>query len=108
MINNESGNRVNKLKYIIAERAAEQARGLRRLAASFRFRSKRRRLARHVRKATDDLAEEATELREQLLERALAVLRIDLEHSAATAQRNARQQITRVFSTPYLVFPRSN
>ena len=100
--NNESYCRLQSLyaealsaegEYIVAEKAAELASGLRRLAASFRFRSKRRRLARRVRKATDDLAEEATELREQLLERALAVLRIDLEHSTATAQRNARQQL---------------
>ncbi len=80
-------------EYIVAEKAAELASGLRRVAASFRFRSKRRRLARRVRKATDELAEEATESREQILESALAVLRISLEKSTATARRNERQQL---------------
>ena len=80
-------------EYVVSERAAELAKGLRRLAASVRFRSKKIRLARRVPKATDDLAEEATELRDQLLDSALSVLRIGLEHSTATAQRNARQQL---------------
>ena len=80
-------------EYIIAERAAESASGLRRLAASFRFEYTRRRLARHVPKATDKLAEEASELRKRLLQRALDVLSVCLEHSTAVARRNARQQL---------------
>ncbi len=80
-------------EYIIAERAAESASGLRRLAASFRFKNTRRRLARRAPKATDELAEEASELREQLLQRALGVMSVGLEHSIATARRNARQQL---------------
>jgi len=80
-------------EYIVAEKAAEMAIGLRRLSASFRFGNTRRRLTRRVPKATDDLAEEATALRQQLLYRALDVLRIGLEQSTSTAQRNARQQL---------------
>lgn len=80
-------------EYEITEHAAETARGLRRLAASWRFRNTRRRLARRVPLATDELAEEATDQREQLLQVALSALKAAAERLTSTAQRNERQQL---------------
>ena len=80
-------------EYELAERALQAARGLRRMAASWRFRRTRGRLARRVPRATDHLGEEATDLRASLTEDALSVLKGGLERRASTAQRNERQQI---------------
>jgi CxxC-x17-CxxC domain-containing protein len=80
-------------EYESAEHALEAIRGFRRIAASWRFGRVRGRLARRVSRATDELGEQATDLREALLEDALSVLKTGLEHLTCTAQRNQRQQI---------------
>ncbi len=80
-------------EFELAERATRTARGLRRLGASWRFWRVRGRVARRVQKATDELGEEATEIREALLADALSVVRAGLESRTSSAQRNERQQI---------------
>lgn len=80
-------------EYELAERAAKAATGLRRLVESWRFRRVRGRVARRVPRATDELGEEATDLRSALLDDASAVLKAGLERRTSTAPRNERQQV---------------
>lgn len=80
-------------EYELAERAAKTATGLRRLVESWRFRRVRGRVARRAPRASDELGEEATDLRADLLDHASAVLKAGLERRTSTAQRNERQQI---------------
>jgi len=80
-------------EYVLAERLVNAKQGLGRLIASWRFSRTRGRLGRAVPHATDELAEEASELRSIALEEGLAVLSAGMERLTASAQRNERQQI---------------
>lgn len=80
-------------EFVLAERASQERKGLRRLIASWRFHATSRRLSRNVPRATDEVAEEATELRIFMVEKALQVLRASLDRSISVAPRNERQQI---------------
>ena len=81
-------------EYESVESAARNAVGrLRRIAASWRFRRTRKRLARDIPRGTDEIAEEASRHRQRLLDGALSMLKAELERSTATAKRNERQQL---------------
>ena len=79
--------------YALAEQAWRESRGLGRIIRSLSFRRRTRRLARQVPRATDELAAEASELRDAMLDRAKQALEAGQEKATATAQRAERQQI---------------
>lgn len=79
--------------YTLSEQVWKESSGLRRLLASVSLFRKTRRLAKQVPRATDELAVEASELRDAMLDQAKQVLEASQEKATATAQRAERQQI---------------
>ena len=79
--------------YAVAEQVWKDSNGLRRILASFSFGRKKRRLAKRVPRATDELAAEASELRDAMLDQAMQTLEASQEKATATALRAERQQI---------------
>ncbi len=79
--------------YALAEQEWQESSGLRRILKSFSFRRTKRRLGKQVPRATDELAAEAGELRDAMLDQALQALEASQEKATATASRRMRQQI---------------
>ena len=71
----------------------EGARGIGRLVQSWRFARTRRRLNRNSPRMTDEVSEDATTLRSDALDQAVAVLEAKEKQTVSTAQRRQRQQI---------------
>ena len=76
-----------------ADRALATAQHLRRLAASWHARATVRRARRHAPETTDEVAERASERRDELLELALSLLQVGLERGVAVANRRERQVV---------------
>jgi very-short-patch-repair endonuclease len=76
-----------------ADRALKTARGLRRMAASWRAKGVIRRARKSAPETTDVVAERAGERREAMLEHALGLLQVGLERGVAGAKRSERQVV---------------